>query len=160
MRKKTKIIAFQKLPWDKKPRAKKKPSFSKEYTVDFSANKEPEQIVQAVKTILKWSGKITNAHIKNRGGVAWTTHEQLCHNISEIGEVYEAIRKSNCVNEIMQEMIDILFSATTNINIFKITRKSMTEQEFNKILTDSIRAVFNRVTARVNDAGYQVGSKP
>lgn len=119
-------------------------------------NKESEEVIQAVKTLLKWSGEITEAHIANRGGRAWTIHEQLCHNISEIGEVYEAIRQTGCVNEIMEEMIDILFSSMTNINIFKITRKSMSEQEFNKLLNDSIRTVFKRVTARVNDAGYKV----
>lgn len=118
---------------------------------------EENSVIDAVKTIMRWSSRITKAHIKNRGGRAWTIHEQLLHTNSEVAEVYEAIRKSTCVMEITEEMVDIVFSATTDFNIFRFNKLgTMNEDEYYDFISGAVRNVYRRVSARVDSPTYNV----
>ena len=73
------------------------------------------ELSKSLLTTLDLSRIITQKYIDKYG--LWSMEKQLLHIHSEISEAYEAQRSGN-VNNMIEELIDIILSATTAANLF------------------------------------------
>jgi len=81
-----------------------------------------------VRELLKELRKVSEARIA-RHGRRWNIYEQICHNHSEVSELYRALRHAGkdvltfhiTLEVLAGEIWDIVFSAITNGHILKLS---------------------------------------
>lgn len=97
----------------------------------------------------------TMSHIMKRGGVTWSTEMQLLHCQSEIAEVYEAIRHDEPIDQICHEIVDIICSGFTTLDIALMNyyQDNSSEPEISQTIKQKVISdVFDKITDRlVND---------
>jgi hypothetical protein len=126
-------------------------------SMPISADPKTEAALRGLIDLKVWCDDITKGHINNRKGGSWTIHQQLCHTMSEVSEVYEGIRQGHCDKEVIQEIVDIILSAVNVLYIHKLNRlKRMSEKEYDALLKYSIFKTMKKVENRLYDKKYIV----
>lgn len=86
-------------------------------------------------------------------GNAWSVDMQLLHVVSEVGEVYETIRKGRPVEESLQEIVDVILSSFTLLDIALIhcERRGLDPKQKRD---EAIDWVIDKITKRLKENHY------
>lgn len=107
----------------------------------------------SLKAVTNVAMTYTLAHIaQRRDRRPRTVESQLLHVVSEIGEVYECIRQNRSEDEKLHEIVDVVLSALTLLNLAEWTNDPMLKNNLarNKIIDQ----VIDKVTMRLDRGEY------
>jgi NTP pyrophosphatase (non-canonical NTP hydrolase) len=96
-----------------------------------------------IREVLETLRKVTLKHFE-KSGRKWTVYEQLNHTHSEVSELYETLRgkhRDPNVENIVEEIWDIVFSALTNSHVLDISDER---------LLDGLGRTFEKIKGRVS----------
>jgi NTP pyrophosphatase (non-canonical NTP hydrolase) len=80
-----------------------------------------EDVMACFNTLLTYATRITEGHIRKRGGKTWSYDSQIARMHEEVSEVYRAMRKNEGNDRVTHETIDVIWSAFTLLAMHQLT---------------------------------------